>query len=312
MVRAVYGMAAAHMVLPLVRAAPISAVLPQDAWQRALADRSTLTLLLILGGATLLFYYASSFRRRPQNTNAVDSPTEVPKTILRPERTLCTQLPSHVAVPAAAVAENGTNLLGGDGVVAWKFLNAAAVNAKDEDDARRDRALLLARLWTSSTPPKKGSTLVISIPMDSVNCAYQRYGLFLLATYYNVFLILVQDAAPDLKLQEQRRQDAMAILRGDAPDRPNSSIQGRSSSKCMDALSLDALPTHRILSSTTVAGRVALGRQLQAVAVLDYDPEVQSLLSRFGHAVILYPAAASSNHQGSDTAPSSEFGALLL
>jgi hypothetical protein len=56
---------------------------------------------------------------------------------------------------------------------------------------------------------------------------------------------------------------------------------------------IEVLPSHRIVASTTVAGRVAFVRQVQRVGiVLDFDPDVRDQLSRFGHKVVVYDPRA--------------------
>jgi hypothetical protein len=277
----------------------------------------TLTLLLV-GCLTILFYFWTIRRRRaPQQPSAetsvaarVTSSDEnySSSAVRRPtDASPVLRVPAHVAVQASVVSENGSNILH-DGLVAFRFTCSAAPSPQD-DRLRRDRAQLLARLLGSDPkhkPPKKGSTLVISIPIDTVHCPYQRYGLYLLATYFNLFVILVQSSTDPPSVQQQRRVDAVMALRGDAQNA--SGDDGNDAEGCY--LSASILPTHRILASMTVSGRVAICRQLQSVdVILDYEAEVQGLLSRFGHVVILY-------HQGQRDAASnavrSEFGKLLL
>jgi hypothetical protein len=312
-------------------------------------NRNSILTLLCIGGLTVLFYYWK-FRRRPApllaNTNnstaaaaaATTSTAATNKPMYSQPTTAAApavrRLPTHVAVEASAVAANGANLLH-HGVVAFRFSSAAALTIAHggDDRLRRDRAQLLARLLASSSsatttttgsklkpPPKKGSTLVISIPIATVDCPYQRYGLYLLATYYTVFVILVQSSSSSEALAglEQRRVDAIAALRGDAIY-DDSSVPRLEAAATVEGcfLSPAVLPTHRILSATTVSGRVAIVRQLQAVeAIFDYDAEVHSLLTRFGHVVFLYNATREASPDLSSSSSSlpvrSEFGKLLL
>jgi hypothetical protein len=276
---------------------------------------STLTLLFV-GCFTILFYFGVFRRRRAThqpitetNSIAAVTSTEENKSTATSRRstdaTPALRVPSHVAVPVSVVAENGSNILH-DGLVAFRFTTCAAPPSSQDERWRRDRALLFARLWSSDPqhkPPKKGSMLVISIPMDAVDCPHQRYGLYLLATYYNVLVILVPSTAEEpLKAIEQRRAKAIATLRGNETAAASHQMNAES---CY--LSPSVLPTHRILASNTVSGRVAICRQLQSVdAILDYETEVQSLLTRFGHVVILY------NRDATSLAARSEFGKLLL
>jgi hypothetical protein len=75
-----------------------------------------------------------------------------------------------------------------------------------------------------------------------------------------------------------------------------------------DGLTAEVLPDHRIIFASTVAGRVAFVRQMQRIElVLDFDPEVKTLLSRFGHKVVVYGQnvgwSASGSRLGEDLLP---------
>jgi hypothetical protein len=253
-------------------------------------------------------------------------------------------VPIHVAESTGKITENGTNILH-DGLVAFRYCRAAAYTSPDaivsHEQLRADRAKLLSRLCASSPgpPPKKGSTIVISIPIQSVACPYQRYGFYLFATYYNLFVILAQSSPPDgtegtLAWYEQQRRDAIEVLRGNEEEEEEETKKSPSAAKssapnneeeqqqhsnaplrtpCCYYLSPAILPTHRILSARTVHGRVAVVRQLQSVdAMFDYETAVQTLLARFGHPVMLYRKEERNDDTPATTTIPSEFGRMLL
>jgi len=215
-------------------------------------------------------------------------------------RATCTRVPPHLSERSAKIAApGGTNLLA-DGLLAFRHCRAASHEAPDEQASnRKDRARVLSRLLladsdgggsagggsspsSSSTPspPAKGSTLVVSVPSSDVSCSKLRRVLYLLATYYNLLVILVVDGGGDGQLSNkarERHRDLILELRGGGAAAEDGELP------------VDVLPDHRIVGAGTVAGRVAFLRQLQRVELMvDYDPEVKSQLCRFGHRVVLY------------------------
>jgi hypothetical protein len=215
---------------------------------------------------------------------------------------------------AQIAAAGGFNLLS-DGLVSFRHCAASSyeqtrLDADRQNANRKERARVLSRLLdldaaaseaqpkggnraaNSSNgggilpPPPKGATLVVSIPSSDVGCAKLRRVLFLLATYYNLFVILVVPPSST----EINRVEAVAKLRGSGSQHPAAPDDDDDGS-----LSLDVLPDHRVVAASTTAGRVAFVRQLQRVELmLDFDPEVKGLLTRFGHKVVLYGQGAAS------------------
>ena len=246
----------------------------------------------------------------------------------------CSRVPPHVSDASASLAVNGGANLLVDGLVAFKHCRAssssssssllAATGAVESDETRKARAKLLSNLLEVSgsssrsgsganppsppppPPPAKGGVVVVSIPIESVACPQQRRVLHLLATYYNLLVIMTvsQQQRAD-EFTEVDRVRAIATLRSGENGASGSSDIDESDAPLQQQqqqLTADILPTHRITVASTVTGRVAFVRQLQRVElVLDYDPEVLALLSRFGHRVIVYgnrESSSSSQREG--------------
>jgi len=213
----------------------------------------------------------------PGQANAAGGAADAPATPSKP-KSKCERVPVHVAPSSERIAnEGGYNLLV-DGMVAFRHTKAAVqeqtLNASEQVSNRKERARVLARMLEGTSlvsPPAKGNTLVIAIPVNDVGCPKLRRVLYLLGTYYSILLIL----AVDESFEEKDRKEKIKKLRGD----DNSSTR----------LSADVLPDHRIVVASTVAGRVAFARQLHRIElVLDFDSEVTNNLSRFGHRVVVY------------------------
>jgi hypothetical protein len=202
---------------------------------------------------------------------------DVPQANSQQQSSYANRVPPHVAPSSVTIANStGSNLLV-DGLLAFRHGRAACFEQSLESSLqasnRKDRARVLSRVMeesSASSPPPKGSTIVVSIPCSEVGCPKLRRVLYLLGTYYNLLVILVVGTTfkhEDLvgKIQTLRSVDSSAPL------------------------SMDVLPDHRIVAASTVAGRVAFVRQLQRIElVLDFDPEIKSNLTRFGHRVFVY------------------------
>jgi hypothetical protein len=159
---------------------------------------------------------------------------------------------------------------------------------------RKDRARVLSNFLsetTVSTPPTKGGAVVVSVPVNEVECKDLRRVLYLLATYYSLLVIVTVEPSftpKDLK-------GILHKLRGSADDD--------------GYLAPEVLPDHRVTASSSVTGRVAFVRQLQRIElVLDYDEQVRDNLTRFGHRVILY----GSTYDAASSASTSRLGTALL
>jgi hypothetical protein len=204
----------------------------------------------------------------------------------------CASIPPHCddSNCKAGAGINGCSVLV-DGLVSFRFTKAAGVastkppppqpEASNEAAAaaaaaatqaiRKERARLLSRVGGSSgaqtlAPPLRGSTVVVSLPHADVGCAKLQRVLFLLATYYNVFVVVdVSDNS------EITKESLLKALRSGVD------------------LTEMVLPSHRVLLASKICGRVALVRQLQRVELMiDFHPDVKEQLGRFGYRVFVY------------------------
>ena len=197
------------------------------------------------------------------------------------QKSVCTRVPTHFFSDAGSgdkkAQAGGANVVL-DGMLAFRYTKAAVYEASLSDEEqtknRKDRVRVLSNLLMDSAvsnPPVRGGSVVLAVPVQDVACPKLRRVVFLLASYYNLLLVVNVEAETkpdDLKYLRHR-------LRG-APEDAN-------------YLAPDVLPDHRILAAATATGRVALVRQLQRIdLVLDFESEVKDSLSRFGHRVILY------------------------
>jgi len=229
-----------------------------------------------------------------------------------------TRVPVHVTSASAKIAAPGGMNLLIDGLLAFRHSKAGSYEQSSELDGdriadnKKDRARILARLLAADSegipsrsttsnsgsatgasssssssaaqPPGKGSTLVICVPETEVDCSKLRRVLYLLGTYYNLLVILAVDSA-----NKESGDDGPAAIKKKQKELIDK-LRGRVSAE----LPADVLPDHRIVVASTISGRVAFVRQLQRVElVVEFDPEVQSQLSRFGHRVVLYPSVGS-------------------
>ena len=191
----------------------------------------------------------------------------------------CARVPEHVAPNSAKIAVNGGNNLLVDGMIAFRHTKAALAETSGDASQlamrRKERARVLSRLL-SDAPPAKGSTVVLAIPERDVGCAQLQKVVYLMATYYNLLLLLAVPAAFD-------RSHKLELLQ---------KLRAR-------VMPPEVLPNHRIVLTSTVAGRVAFCRQLQRIElVLDFDPEVKGLLGRFGHRVVVYSSEDGNQKSG--------------
>lgn len=203
-----------------------------------------------------------------------------------------TRWPPHVTTSHAAVV---------DGLVSFRHTKAAT---QSEELATRDRARVLSKLLVGTgsgsapTLPPRGSTWILALPNapsdESSSPLYydvnrMRQVLLALGTYYNLLVILALDAgggdegkSPDPKAA---RLEWIARVRGGS----SATVADPVAPPLGSVVGEDVLPSHRVLAATTVAGRVALVRQVQRVGmILDFDATVQDQLSRFGHKVVVY------------------------
>ena len=242
-------------------------------------------------------------------------PPHIQSSVLSAGKASSSSMNDHVGLGGSNV------LLSDSGLVAFAVTKAAAKTAaataapvEGEGEAKdtttlarqrqKDRAKILSRLCsppkssgtstrsttttTTSTlsllPPSKGSTVVVGISQADLGGVVGTNDsscisrvLDALATFYNVIVVVaVNDESNNINNNNSNHRVSLH----------SQVVQQLRSSSIF--LSEDVLPSHRILLSSTVTGRVALVRQLSKVAlVVDWDPTVKEQLTRFGFAVTL-------------------------
>ena len=167
-----------------------------------------------------------------------------------------------------------------DGMVAFRSSTAATFETSNADSVaanRKDRAKILSRILTSDSttaPPPRGGSILISIPAEDLDCAKLRRVLFLLATYFCLVVVIsVHDDTTD--------EDVKKLVK---------KLRGPDSTAIPDAV----LPSHRIVAAQSRTGRIALVRQLGRLEfILDHDDEMKTELDRFGFKVIVYGGGSS-------------------
>ncbi|KAL7461865.1 hypothetical protein ACHAXS_002271 [Conticribra weissflogii] len=193
---------------------------------------------------------------------------------------------------------------------------------------RRERARLFARLFSNhlnggtstyssdkmKPPPNRGANIgkfpfwnscydsserkdsdlffslvvVVTIHHIDVTCKKLHKILFLLGTYYNLF-VLIDVSGSSLGNKTESNINYANRVRYELFKSNEIDIGGETF-----VLSSEILPLHRIVLSTAVAGRVAFVRQMHGVElVLDSEEKVATELRRFGFRVLLYPTSSS-------------------
>jgi hypothetical protein len=228
--------------------------------------------------------------------------------------------PEKMNGKTTAVGLGGSNVLV-DGLVGFRHTQASSVVPEDNAaSVRKERAKILSKLVVLkqssvnsvnnanvTTPPTKGATIVVSVPHDQVACDSLRRIFYLLGSYYNLLVLLAvpeptDGSATEMGNLEHQKKELIQRLRGGNDD--------NDATTTTTLLTEAVLPSHRILLSSTIAGRVAFVRQLNRVElVVDFDGLVEAQLTRFGYRVFLYGLEhkkhASSSSSWKATSPTS-------
>lgn len=171
----------------------------------------------------------------------------------------------------------------------YESSKTARVSQEDEDVVtanRKSRARLLARLLNptltgaqTKTPPARGSNVIVCIPSADAGCAKLQQALFLLGTYFNLFLVLTLPSKDGAGVDEAEKEKEQL-------DNLRSQLRGSGND---NGVPIEVLPDHRIVAARTVEGKVAFVRQMHRPEfVLDCDAEMKTQLERFGFMVLLY------------------------
>merc|ERR1712137_969437 len=123
-----------------------------------------------------------------------------------------------------------------------------------------------------------GTTVVVGLPAADVVCPKLSRIFFLLATYFNLIVVICADERDNVDDPET----CIDKLLGD------------------NKIPAEVLPRHRVLLSQSITGRVAICRQLGSVEfVLDYEPKIKTELTRFGFRVMVYGRGGSPGEESS-------------
>jgi hypothetical protein len=212
--------------------------------------------------------------------------TETEKVGIGGHKTLVDGLVAFSHTQAAAAASLMTTM---NTITTTTTTNTTTTMSNDSSSSnetfnRTERAKILSRLATApgmtlTTPPGKGSTLVVSLPSfednNSNNNSQLPHILHVLGTYYTLIIVIGTSRTTKLssiKEQETYRQRMQEKL------------------FATGELTESILPKHRILMASTKTGRIALVRQLARVElVVDFEVDVQTELGRFGYKVAVIP-----------------------
>ena len=186
---------------------------------------------------------------------------------------------------------------------------------------RKERARIFARMFSptltkqqkaaTTKPPNRGANIVITIHHTDVHCNKLHKVLYLLGTYYNLFLLI--DGSEYVELNkinndEKVLREYIDRLRFELLNNGNDDGRSSSSSSTTEGggeeeeykLNEQIIPKHRIIFTSTSKGRVAFVRQLHGTElVVDYDKgNVTKELERFGFRVLVYPREEEKKEDG--------------
>ena len=249
---------------PLIRRFLLLSIISSIAFDFSLK----MTLAFVVGGTLAIVSY-TYLGASPNAINNTDPSSQQHPSTRSNFHNLppCSRQPEHCATTAV---QNGNNVLR-DGLVAFShthkpslddYLTATTTTTSPQQRLSRLLTALLSDAATRSrTPPPKGSTILISLPHATLSCPHQAAAVATLASHYTVIGIVVLD-------EKSSPENVNVVLPKDFP-----------------------LPSHRVVCSTSPAGRIAIGRQLQPQLVLELEASVAGHLERFGHTTVVYDAS---------------------
>jgi hypothetical protein len=285
----------------------------------------TIFIAVTLAGIGFYFFSPTRFRQQQQQhqnqRQRLPAHQAAPQPILRPSRRPEQALAANhdndddedginyflktiSRVPPHHASRSSSSRVSYDGVIPFRFTKAATYEAKivssnsnlsdGTDDIlqnRKGRALILAKLFKKLDPPARGNMLVFSIPSSQIssdNGKLQRI-LFLLGTYYNVFVMVnCDDDVVAVAVANEGNNELTYNAYTDDKKRCNALIAKLYES---DILTEEVLPSHRIVVTNSVASRVAFVRSFPKspnyIIGVESERELQILLTKFGYKVIL-------------------------
>ena len=208
-------------------------------------------------------------------------------------------------------------------------------DAKENDiivTNRKERARIFARMFSptltttqqkATKPPNRGANIVITIHYTDVQCNKLHKILYLLGTYYNLFLLI--DGSEYVELHQINRDEKVLrefinklrselLNNGSKSSSANDEKEGGCDGEECYKLNEQIIPKHRIVFTSTSKGRVAFVRQLHGTElVVDYDEgNVTKELERFGFRVLVYPREEKKEGDGEKRISQSALGKFLI
>lgn len=281
------------------------------------------SVLLVLIVPLLIWYFANrrpepapqnQERRQPVTNEAQRPASNNPTTNPRnppPKDDSELSILKYTRKPPNSISTTGKSHLIHNGILPFKYTLAATyetrtprsssedisgrdVNTSVQLANRKDRARMFTKLFDpnrsgeSLPPPGRGSNVVVSIPSSEIHCPKLRRALFLLGTYFNLFLLISlpvegDGSSENTAIPNNYKDDKLKL------DELIKKIRGGNSEGEAD-LPEDVVPSHRIVGTRSISSKVAFVRQLPKppAFVLDFEAEMSIQLSRFGFKVLTY------------------------
>lgn len=194
-------------------------------------------------------------------------------------------LKSHVKKPSHYSGGTGTQPMrpSHDGVLPFRFTKASTFEQSKNDSSqslenRKDRARVFAKLFANSKtdPPGRGNNIVVSISSSDNESEKLHRVLFLLGSYYNIFVMVSIDDGDHLDDYSKDKERTDGIV---------------AKFFSSDILPKEVLPAHRIVVTRSLSSRIAFVRSFpkspDLVVGSDNETEFSAQLSKFGYTVIL-------------------------
>lgn len=255
----------------------------------------TLVLAIVVGGIGYFLFFprqqqqpvrrqvAGREQQIRQRDQARPPQQQRPQEFTDDEDDIRTFLKSHKRVPPHFSGDI-TNLptrLAQDGIVPFRFTKAANFEQNTKDGAqnlesRKERARLFAKMYKNSTitPAPRGAKVVVSIAAADCGKENVQRALFLIGSYYSLFLVVAIDNEESLDDYEKDKERTNNIV----------------SSLYSSAVPKEILPSHRVVVTRSLASRVAFVRSFPKIPdliIAGNEGDLSTQLTKFGYTVIL-------------------------
>ena len=287
-------------------------------------ERMLRSVFFILFVPWLIWYFANrraeprpqrQVRRQPVTDEAPRPASNNPTTNARnpPEQdSNDSSILKYTRKPPNSIPTSGKSHLIHIGILPFKYTLAAtyemrAPGSSSEDASgkgksssvqlrnRKDRARMFTKLFDpnrsgeSLPPPGRGSNIIVSVPVYEIHCPKLRRALFLLGTYFNLFLLISLIDEEDNESSENKATSKN--YKDDKLKMDELIIKMRGGNNEVGVgLPEEIIPPHRIVGTRSISSKVAFVRQLPKLPafVLDFEAEMSTQLSRFGFKVLTY------------------------